>query len=114
MSSTRQASLGEMLRESIEEESTPDTCPEYGETALYSKPTGRETDASKQITHRVCLNCSRNIEAEVARVMGDNHGCVEGCVQCTENAHGLPYESDVVAAQAAKLGAAVFLEEDER
>lgn len=115
MSSTEQASLGEMLREAVEAKADRERQRALKlEAALYSKPTGDVSEVPRDPPTRTCKNCGSDVEAGLARVMGNNNGNIPACSDCTVNPHGMSYESDVAAARNAVAGIAILLEEGER
>lgn len=47
-----------------------------------------------------CLNCDKSINRRIARVIGDNDGCVKRCVDCWVRHDGRRYESTATAMKA--------------
>lgn len=104
MSSTEQVSLGEMIQQALEQKEKE----EYqralnGQGALYSKPTGR-VEYRPDAPSNVCLSCGKRIDLDVARVLGNNDGNLEGCSDCRVTNNDRPYDCDTLAIKALRSG----------
>lgn len=111
MSSTEQVSLGEMIQQALEQQEKE----EYqralnGQGALYSKPRGG-VEYRPDAPSNECLNCGKSIAPDVARVLGDNDGNLEGCSDCRVTTNERPYECDTLAAKGIRAGAGMWKED---
>lgn len=51
-----------------------------------------------------CLSCGRDVTPALARVCGDNNGCVPACRECRDGLDGAPLKSTAETARRAREG----------
>jgi len=53
-----------------------------GTGAQYRGVTARDAAAATATPEKVCRNCGEPVPSTIARVLGDNDGCVPACPHC--------------------------------
>jgi len=52
--------------------------------AAYAPSDNANASAPQQDPENECLNCGESIPSHIARVLGNNDGCVPACVSCAD------------------------------
>jgi len=55
-----------------------------GRGAAYRPSDDERSQTPATAPENCCLNCGSDISSKTARVIGDNDGCVPGCVGCVD------------------------------
>lgn len=101
MSESQQPTLDDFQTTSEEWRRLDDTGAQYGRRCTDGTLDRAPEDAGQ------CLRCGREIEREIQRTMGDEHGRVPACKGCASNQFGHEFQSTtnaVVAFRTGKIG----------
>lgn len=110
-SETEQATFAQLLVDAIGSSEDVDEESDVFVGARYSMPTDRIPETDRETRQNSCLKCNKDIAPDVARVLGDNDGNVEGCSDCRITTNERPYNADSLAVKGLRSGHGMWKED---